>query len=139
MRTHGWALKWTSEELQEDREIVLAAIKYDKYPLAYISKKLQEDREIVLTAIKYDKYPLACISKKLQVDREIVLTVVQQNKYEKRYILAELYKDPIFLEQYIYLNNNNDNIIVIKARHLDHLTPAIFGRILLYLFDGLGI
>ncbi|MDR1323448.1 MAG: DUF4116 domain-containing protein [Candidatus Margulisbacteria bacterium] len=45
-------LYYASPELQNDREIVLAAVKQDGFALEYASPALQKDKEIILAAVK---------------------------------------------------------------------------------------
>ena len=42
----------TNEKLQDDREVMLAAVKVDGQALYYGSKSIRNDKEIVLEAVK---------------------------------------------------------------------------------------
>jgi hypothetical protein len=46
------ALKFASEVLRNDREVVLTAVKQDGYALEYASWKLQNDHDFVVKAAK---------------------------------------------------------------------------------------
>ena len=47
VKQNGWALKYTSEELKNDKEVVLEAVKRNGLTLQYASKELQNNKEIV--------------------------------------------------------------------------------------------
>ena len=44
-------LEYASKELQNDREVVLAAVTQNGYALNFASEELKRDREVVLAAI----------------------------------------------------------------------------------------
>ena len=47
VKQDGWALRYASAALKDDREIVLEAVKQNGDALYYASAALQDDREIV--------------------------------------------------------------------------------------------
>jgi hypothetical protein len=49
--THGQALEFASDELKNDRKIVLASVKRNGYALIFASDELKNDREIVLATV----------------------------------------------------------------------------------------
>ena len=59
MAQDGSALEHLEEELQGDREIVLAAVAQDGSALEYAAAELKGDREIVLAAVAQDGNALA--------------------------------------------------------------------------------
>ncbi len=46
------SLEYASEELRNDREIVLEAIKNSGYAILYASEELQKDRNFIMKAVK---------------------------------------------------------------------------------------
>ena len=48
------ALQWASDDLKNDREIVLAAIKHDSSEILHASDDLKKDNKIILTALTYN-------------------------------------------------------------------------------------
>jgi hypothetical protein len=70
---NGPALKFASDELRADREIVLAAVRQNYKALRYVSDELRADREIVLEAVSLNGPALQYASPALRNDREIVL------------------------------------------------------------------
>ena len=81
----GWnplILKDVGQTLQDDKEVVMAAIKMNKYNhsiFKYASDNLKDDREVVLAAIENDREALDSASEKLKHDRDIVLKAVKSN------------------------------------------------------------
>ena len=49
---NGGVLKFVSDELKNDREIVLKAVKKSFYALAFASEELKNDKEIVMETAK---------------------------------------------------------------------------------------
>ena len=88
-------LRFVSEELRCDREVILAGA-VNKYgpQLEYASQQLQSDREVVLAAVNADGYALQYASEELRSDREVVLAAVKNNYgpacnlHRKRYVLT---------------------------------------------------
>ena len=72
-------LKHASEQLRDDKEVVLAAVGCEYYSLKDASERLKDDKDIVLTAIKHNANQLKYASERLKNDREIVLTAVEEN------------------------------------------------------------
>ena len=76
MKKTGIALEYASEELQQDREIVLAAVKEDGWALQYASEELQRDPDIVVAAVKHNGWTLQSASEELRRDRDFLLAAV---------------------------------------------------------------
>jgi hypothetical protein len=52
VKQNGDALEFASDELQGDREVVLAAVKQNGDALKYASQQLRGDREVVKAAVE---------------------------------------------------------------------------------------
>ena len=76
--SYGSGLKDAPEELKNDREFMLQAVKQDGNALLYASKELKNDREIVMEAVKQDGTALQYASAELKGNREIVMEAVKQ-------------------------------------------------------------
>ena len=50
VKQDGNAIKFASDDLKKDREMVMAAVKQDLSALEFASEDLQKDREIVMAA-----------------------------------------------------------------------------------------
>lgn len=75
----GHILRVLSDELRDDKEIVLLCVKYNGYHLKYASERLKGDKEVVMVAIENDKYAIKNASKELQDDPEIIKLLLGMN------------------------------------------------------------
>ena len=64
-------LQEVSKELQNDKDIVMAAVKHSGNALEYASKNLKNDKEVVLEAVKSDERAMVFASKNLKSDKDI--------------------------------------------------------------------
>jgi len=76
---NGAALAYASEDLQSDREVVLAAVAQDGLALQHASRHFASDREVVLVAVRSCGLALQFASREYLEDKEIVLAAVRQN------------------------------------------------------------
>ena len=73
-------LACVSEELRDDRAIVMAAVGLNGSALEFASDKLKGDREVVRTAVRhFSGIPLRFASQQLRADIEVVLEAMQGN------------------------------------------------------------
>ena len=79
MRQNGLALQFASPRLQNDKQIVLAAVRQNGLALQFASASLQDDKEVVLAAVRQNGFALNSASSKLRQDQEVVLAALQQN------------------------------------------------------------
>ena len=80
-----------SDELKNDREIVLAAINKDVYSLDnYASDELRNDREMVLAAVNKDGAYLRYVSDEFKNDREIVTAAISKEPSAIKYASEKL-------------------------------------------------
>jgi hypothetical protein len=78
--THeGGALQYASAALPGERDIVMTAVGQDGLALKYASAALQGERDIVMTAISRCGWALLHASVALKSDRDIVSTAVRRN------------------------------------------------------------
>lgn len=67
VKEFDFLLQFASEELKNDRDLVLKAMTIDKQSFRYASHDLQKnDREIALEAVKQDGYALKYVSTELK-------------------------------------------------------------------------
>lgn len=81
VKTYGLRLKHASKTLRGDREVVMAAVKESSEALEHASKELKADKEIVMAAVKRDGRALTHASKELQGDKEVVMAAVKNDGY----------------------------------------------------------
>lgn len=67
----GKDLKYTSEKLRNDKDIVLEAVKQDGTVLQFASEKLCNDKDVVWEAVKQDASTLRFASEELRIDKDI--------------------------------------------------------------------
>ena len=85
MKKNGFLLEYTSDELKNDREVVIAAISNSNgQALKYASEQLKNDREVIFTALKYSSDLLKHASDEIKNDREIIIAALQKNASEYR-------------------------------------------------------
>ena len=102
----GYALKYASINLKNDKEFVLECVKQDGRSLKFASINLQNDKEIVLRAVKKDGLSLKYASINLRNNKEIVLKAIKQNKYAFNFASIDLQDDKQFISIIIKQNNN---------------------------------
>jgi hypothetical protein len=88
-------LKYASVALRSDKQVVMEHVKFDGNALEFASENLQDDMEVVLTAVKnsYGK-ALQFASEKLRDDWEVVMIACELDKKVIEYASARL-KDKI--------------------------------------------
>ena len=55
VKSDGYALKWASKHLQNDKEIVLESVSNYSFSLIYASPELKNDRQIIIEALISEK------------------------------------------------------------------------------------
>jgi len=93
VKNYGYALESASKELQNDKEVVQEAVKSNGNSLQFASKELQSDKKVVLEAVKSTGNALKFASKELQSDKEVVLEAVKNYGYAIEYASKELQND----------------------------------------------
>ena len=73
----GAALQFATEALQDDWEVVFAAVQQDGAALTFASKALRGNRSIVLAAVTQYGYAWLEASERLQADRGVALAAVR--------------------------------------------------------------
>ena len=105
IRSKGSALKYASEDLKNDRDFVLEAIKRKGVALRYASPVLKSDRDFVLNAIKCKSVALKYANPSFKNDRNFVLEAVKNNGLALRYA-REFQDDTEIVETAIKQNKN---------------------------------
>jgi hypothetical protein len=80
----------------DDKEVVMAAVKQDGRALMSASARLQDNEAVVLAAVKEDGTTLTYASARLKDDEAIVLAAVEQDSYALIYASARLRSDVNF-------------------------------------------
>lgn len=97
--SQGNLLDYLSANYKNDKEIVLIAVKENGFALKYASDELRRDKEVVLTAINENGHAIEFGHESLRNDREIALIALRKNISALEYISKELIADKEFLYQ----------------------------------------
>lgn len=101
----GWSevvgrsvLRYVSESLRNDKQVVLLSVRYEGYALKYASERLRGDKEVVLAAIsgqknEHDLSPLEYATESLRDDKEVVLAAVTKDPGSLQYASDRLKND----------------------------------------------
>ena len=76
---NGMVLRYASDTLKNDRDVVLAAVQHYGMVLHYASANLRNDQDIVLAAVQQHGDALQYASDGLRNDQGVVLVAVQQH------------------------------------------------------------
>ena len=72
------ALRCASKELRNDKEVVIAATKYNVFSLEYASKELRNNKEVIMAAIKDNPRSFEFASEELRNNKEVVMEAVKK-------------------------------------------------------------
>ena len=91
--SRGFAIKYASEELRGDKEIVHIVVNQSARALENASGKLRGDKEIFFIAVKQNGHVLEYASKELRGNKEVVLAAAAQNTGALQYASEVLLND----------------------------------------------
>jgi hypothetical protein len=74
---YGELLHITSDGNKDDKEIVMNLFGQNN-KITYLNNEMKNDKEVIMEAVKYDGYVLKLASENLQNDKEVVLAAVKQ-------------------------------------------------------------
>ena len=92
---YGRALEYASDELRNDRGVVMAAVARYGYALRFASAELKADREVAMAAVANNRTALRFASAELH--REVVMAAVAQDGDALWLASDELRDDPFFV------------------------------------------
>jgi hypothetical protein len=75
----GVCLKYASDELKNDREVVFIAVENAGSSLEYASDEMKVDKEIVLTAIANNEIALMYAAESMKKDKEVMLLAISKD------------------------------------------------------------
>jgi len=93
VKQNGWALQFASPTLQDDKEVVKAAITQCCFAFQYASSRLCNDKEIVITAVAECGSNLKHASSTLKDDKEVVTAAIAKNGNYLEYASKRLQDD----------------------------------------------
>ena len=93
----GCSLEYISKDLQNNKEIVLKAVKRYGLALEFASIDLKNDKDIVLKAVKHDGRSFEFASINLKNDKEFILECIKKNSNSLQYVSIDLKNDKEFI------------------------------------------
>ena len=98
-------LNYASKQLQNDKEVVLTAVKKNGLALDYASNALK-DTKVVLAAVKQNGFALSYASLKLKADKDLILAAFKKNKnvFNLNFVMKALQNDQQLLDELRRLN-----------------------------------
>jgi hypothetical protein len=95
-RNYNSVLQHASEEIQNDKNLVLE-LNSQEHSRPYIPKPLQDDRKVVLAAVRKDGLALMNASRALRNDRELILAAVESRPEALGFASDEIRYDKGFI------------------------------------------
>mmetsp|Transcript_13785 Transcript_13785/g.26298 ORF Transcript_13785/g.26298 Transcript_13785/m.26298 type:complete len:299 (-) Transcript_13785:38-934(-) len=92
-RSGGEAFQFAADNLKQDREVVLEAVRVNGLALQYAANDVREDRAFMLEVVQIDGQALKYASERFRADREVVLAAVRQNGAALVYASEDLLAD----------------------------------------------
>jgi hypothetical protein len=90
---HGWVLRFASDELKNDKDVVMAAVSNYAASLEFASDELKNDKEIVLEAVSYKSIALFYASAELRNDyttmKELFMLTMESYYNSNEYIFYD--------------------------------------------------
>mmetsp|Transcript_87749 Transcript_87749/g.183430 ORF Transcript_87749/g.183430 Transcript_87749/m.183430 type:complete len:478 (-) Transcript_87749:249-1682(-) len=93
VKLNWMCLKYATDELKGEREIVMLAVQSGGWALSYASEALQTDREVALAATKQNWQVFKVLARKLRVDAEIAEAAIRQDWHAIKLVAKELKTD----------------------------------------------
>jgi hypothetical protein len=123
----GYGLAFLSEELRDDKEIVITAVSNTADALKYASDRLKNDPEVVTAAVMENYYSLEHASEGLRTNRNFIASLVKKNSSVLRVIDLRFVFDKDFLVDVLkddpkdILNKDQSYLRYIMGERLDEL------------------
>lgn len=125
-REGGYALYYASEELKNDRELVLASVRDKGRMLRHLPEQMRGDPEVVMAAVENDPGAIIYASANCRSLDEIVHIAVQKNgkvlrffpetyRHDKQLILSALQNEDVSVLEFAAKELLQDRDIVLKA------------------------
>ena len=101
--------------LEDDKDVVLEAVKNSGWALKYASKRLQDDKDVVFKAIKYNGRALKYASKRLQDDKGFILEAVENDGRALEFAVSETVENRGSALEYATKRLQDDKDVVLVA------------------------
>jgi hypothetical protein len=91
---HGYALQHASYALRNDKEMVLSAVSKNGYAMKFASIELREEKAFAMRTVTANYWSFRCVSKELRNDKEVAMVAVKNNKDLLEFASDALKNDP---------------------------------------------
>jgi len=125
VKQDGMFLDFASDELRNNKEICLAAIKNNKAAFTFFSNELRDDKEFILECAKHNGYILEIMDDNYKDDYDIVMAAVKNDGHTLEFASERLANNKEIVREAIYSDNDslqfasnelrNDKDIVLAA------------------------
>ena len=92
---NGLALEYATDEMKNDKDVVLAAVQNYGRALEYASDELKNDKDVVMAAVRNDGAALGFASEEMKVDKDIRALLKNPAAQEYYMELAE-YEEKVY-------------------------------------------
>jgi hypothetical protein len=104
VKQNGWALEYASKDLRNNKVVMLEAFKQNGWALKYASEDLRNDKDFILEAFKQNGWALKYASVYLRNDKDFILEAVKQNGWALNYASEDLRNDKDFILEAVKQN-----------------------------------
>jgi hypothetical protein len=126
VRNNGDSLEFASDELNNDKNIVLEAVMENGFSLEFASDELKNDKNIVLEAVKRDGRSLEYASDELKNDKSIVLQSVKSSTFGVKYASVEILNNfDVIYSAIDSIYSSTDNILNFVSDNLQNNNELI--------------
>lgn len=81
-----WVIRYASDKLLADKELMLEAVNQDGQELYYANQALRDDKDVVLAAVTKKWLVLKFASFRLRGDKDVALAALNQNLDAKEFL-----------------------------------------------------
>lgn len=108
---HAYAIQYASNELQNNKDIVMQAVIQDGRCIIYLKKKfgikevynaILYDKDVIMTAVSQNGDALEFVPPQFKADKEVIFTAIKTTPTAIEYIeTSPVWDDPLFLEEIV--------------------------------------
>ena len=124
VKKHGLALQWASIDIRDNKDVVLAAVTNNGQALQWASEELRGDKDVVLASVGNNGSVLKWASEKLRGDKDVVLASVANNGRALQYASLELRGDKDVVLAAVSSNGNALQYASLELRGDRHVVSA---------------
>mmetsp|Transcript_11228 Transcript_11228/g.26368 ORF Transcript_11228/g.26368 Transcript_11228/m.26368 type:complete len:215 (+) Transcript_11228:376-1020(+) len=107
---------YASTELQDDKEVAMAAVANYGTAIAHASARLQADAELASEAVKQNGDAFQYVAKELKADKRLAIAAVRNTCYALKFAAAKLKGDPEVVLEAVAQNPRSFKLATKKMR-----------------------